>query len=616
MFRNKRVVMSKITDLISDIEIKYFRSIYKAHIKNTGKFCVITGSNDAGKSNILKALNLFFNGFPDSLNNFDFDSNFNYKRKEEIQAQIKTKQFIEIKITFNTCGLYPNTLPNSFWVRKKWFRDGMSQTDDNLDSLITKGALHTDSYKAQRSKNTLLNKIKYTYVPAIKDKETFGAMLKRLQINLLEGTDFANELREVNNSLATQAQELQQDFKKSTNIPIRLALPSKLVDLFQSVRVDTGIASADEFPIILDYRGDGVRVRLIPAILNYIANNSNEHHVWGFEEPENSMEFKRAYELFSKCKDDYSNSAQIFVTSHSPAFIELRERLPIIYFVAQKSGRTMIDKVEKDGVGDLISKSPEILIAEELGHIAILSDMHEKMGTAIINANKAKEIYDNLVMEISKLTKPVVLTEGPTDVQILKEAWKRINVNVDMPFELKSCNVLPEDDSNTAAGANMLQKMLCATLPDEKQIKIGVFDRDKEGEKAFALDNNFKESSSNPGVKFHKNNRAYAFLLPIPQTKEPFAKEQNLPIEFYFEIDILEDSGCVRRKTNKVIDEDGNKVSEQSATEPHQIKVIKEKKSYFAEKVVPNLKDEDFRHFSILFDQIDSILSQSNVAIS
>ena len=47
--------------MIEKIEIQYFRSIYRTIITGVEDINVITGKNDVGKSNILRALNLFFN---------------------------------------------------------------------------------------------------------------------------------------------------------------------------------------------------------------------------------------------------------------------------------------------------------------------------------------------------------------------------------------------------------------------------------------------------------------------------------------------------------------------------------------------------------------------------
>lgn len=46
--------------------------------------------------------------------------------------------------------------------------------------------------------------------------------------------------------------------------------------------------------------------------------------IWGFEEPENNLEFKYAFEVAEEIKK-YSTDIQIFLTTHSPAFYALDE---------------------------------------------------------------------------------------------------------------------------------------------------------------------------------------------------------------------------------------------------------------------------------------------------
>lgn len=58
--------------LIRKVKIRYFRSVYTATLDKCKALNVISGRNDAGKSNILKALNLFFNGNTDWNTPFDF----------------------------------------------------------------------------------------------------------------------------------------------------------------------------------------------------------------------------------------------------------------------------------------------------------------------------------------------------------------------------------------------------------------------------------------------------------------------------------------------------------------------------------------------------------------
>ena len=62
--------------LIKSIEIRYLRSIHRIDIKQLGDLTIFSGANDVGKSNILKALNLFFNNETDWLNPIDFYQDF------------------------------------------------------------------------------------------------------------------------------------------------------------------------------------------------------------------------------------------------------------------------------------------------------------------------------------------------------------------------------------------------------------------------------------------------------------------------------------------------------------------------------------------------------------
>lgn len=47
--------------IISKIDIEYYRSLKKVSIKNINHLNVFSGKNDIGKSNVLKALDTFFN---------------------------------------------------------------------------------------------------------------------------------------------------------------------------------------------------------------------------------------------------------------------------------------------------------------------------------------------------------------------------------------------------------------------------------------------------------------------------------------------------------------------------------------------------------------------------
>jgi len=84
--------------VIKRIEIQYFRSIYNIVIKDFSDLNMLSEKNDVGKSNILKALNLFFNNEVESGKEFIFADNFNLSRLQEVRKDsVKGKQFIKLK---------------------------------------------------------------------------------------------------------------------------------------------------------------------------------------------------------------------------------------------------------------------------------------------------------------------------------------------------------------------------------------------------------------------------------------------------------------------------------------------------------------------------------------
>ncbi len=65
---------------IDTVDISYFRSIYRLKLRNLKDISILSGRNDVGKSNILKALNLFFNNETDWQTPFDFQKDFSRQR--------------------------------------------------------------------------------------------------------------------------------------------------------------------------------------------------------------------------------------------------------------------------------------------------------------------------------------------------------------------------------------------------------------------------------------------------------------------------------------------------------------------------------------------------------
>ena len=170
--------------------------------------------------------------------------------------------------------------------------------------------------------------MQYFYIPAIKDKKIFDSMLHNLQNTVyskkLSGKDsFVKLMSELYGQVLSTTEELSTEFLWATGIQSSISTPKEVDELYKTLHIETNYSGGI---IPLEDRGDGIRVRYIPSILNYIACNSNNMTIWGFEEPENSLEFNRARQMANDFYNQYKQKCQIFLTTHSPAFIDLGTR--------------------------------------------------------------------------------------------------------------------------------------------------------------------------------------------------------------------------------------------------------------------------------------------------
>lgn len=597
--------------MIQKIEIQYFRSIYRETITDIKDLNVFTGKNDVGKSNVLKALNLFFNNSVENSGDYLFSENYNLRRLNEVRKDtIKGKQFIQIKITFRRGLQYEKTLPETFTVTKKWNRDSVvPQISDDIAIQLKKDKrIYNDRCRASLTR--FLNGIKYVYVPAIKDKYIFDNILRQLQSTVYKHKLSGNEslegtLNSLYDHVVETTQELSDDFERKTNVKSMIATPKEVDELYRTLQIITQVEGG---AVKLENRGDGIRVRYLPAILYYIANNTNEKYIWGFEEPENSLEFNLAIEMADDFYNIYSKKSIIFLTTHSPAFIDLgyRERCNGYRCYKENESTHVVSFKEAD-------KLP--LLADELGYAKILRKQYEDYQNLRRINKEQEETIDKLKTELMISQKPILLTEGKTDAIILSTAWGKL-YDYECPFDIQSCNLLSDEEKgNTIAGASILSKILCSVRYDSSRIVIGLFDNDKAGQNAYELDGNYKVSE-NKQYKKHKNEKGYALLIPADGDLKEIADIKNLSIEYLFpreslgkEIDgkklrFVKDDVCclyngIKIKRNiHISDEDlwyYSKINDSSKTE-------------FAKIIVPTFEENEFKNFRHLFEIVLEIL--------
>lgn len=606
--------------LIKSITIRYLRSVHRLPLKEIGDLTVFSGANDVGKSNILKTLNLFFNNQVDWLDPIDFYRDFSLRRLDEVRREsIKGKQFIRIDVEFRRPSSYSGSLPPTFTVTKWWFRDSkVPQEDNSLEKQTDE--LPTALGTARRMLSRFLNRVHFEYVPAIRDKQYHEHVLENLQETLITtqmkpDDPILNAVRELNANIEERTRSLQADFERGTAIEASVSLPTDPKSLFRAFSVSTKWqneamkAAGEEQEVLLALRGDGIQACYVPALLNYIAENSSEFYLWGFEEPENSVEYNLAIDLADKFREVYSKHAQIFITSHSPAFVSLQGPRVVSYRVY-----TAEDTTEVAQLYALEDEECLHQLSEDIGLFSIQKQLHRQYLRTREKSLEAQREAERLREELARSSMPIVYCEGKNDARALGVAWDKLFPDTEMPFGVKHCDPLPESGHGGAGGAGTLKTFLSTVRADSPHLAIGIFDRDQEGCKAYERLPAYFDLIPDIEAKASQNGKAAAFLLPVPVGREAYARLLNLYTEFYFGEQVLSlrnEQGYGLEFEQPEIEQrlasPGNPILATERSSRPETRQIVGGKTVFAEDIVATLDPDEFENFALIFERVRQI---------
>ncbi|WP_124451850.1 ATP-dependent endonuclease [Burkholderia sp. Bp8992] len=501
-------------ELINQIEISYFRSIHKGHIEDCSGTNIIFGRNDSGKSNFLRALNLFFNNETNPGQKFSFARDFNHTRRAGAdvaqQAGKELKKFVYVKIWFKTPDNFKNSLGATFWVKKQW-NTTTEETPDFYSSI--------KDNKSKTYLTRLLNQVRFHYIPAIKDRRIFEKLQTEIYDVISRNVQFSDSLRNFSQALQLRTAELSFDLADRLRINSVVSTPQDLTDLFRSLDFETKTEQGDLHSLTLQ-RGDGIQVQHIPPILAFISDKSAANfHIWGFEEPENSLELVNAIKEAETFRSfGASGNKQIFLTSHSPAFFSLNNDDVSRYFVSKSEiidGRPNSTISIIDGDAD---KSPADLMGE-LPHLTVISSY---LGAAQKKIDDHAEANRLLNAELAESNLPILFGEGASDVLIFEQAWR----------------VLFGEEPNmlTFVGGNGTTKME-ALAKDGRVLQVAararplfaLVDNDKEGRDLWS------SGHLNGGERWYKHNSngVHWCRLPFEKGFSDFMTRLKIPDAFW-----------------------------------------------------------------------------------
>lgn len=362
---------------IEKIEIENFRSIRKKVTLEdslTSSFKVFVGPNNSGKSNILRALNLFFNleSEPGICFNSKKDITIGANKTSNITLKFKFLKPADNKIVKYIDDKYPET-----------FRDHVIQLTLRLYTNGTTQYVFTTGkgYKSTAMDDLRVRLLEYVnciYVPAIKDYKNVinKDMMRRIVASTFHGwgrgrtskklgehkEDFQKIMENLQKILNISGDSMTEMFKGVVSSVERFdfSLPYDNLEDFLGRLVfqitETGIKDK----VSLDSEGSGIQSYTIYSMLKLLHElrptntYKKSKYLWLIEEPETFMHHDLQRRTFNKLKE-YSKDGHIFITTHSPIFIDKRDYSNS--FEVVKNTETEIKKIRANNVGKLITGS-------------------------------------------------------------------------------------------------------------------------------------------------------------------------------------------------------------------------------------------------------------------
>jgi AAA15 family ATPase/GTPase len=588
---------------IRSIKIKNFRSIKSLDLK-VEKFTVLIGQNDCGKSNILRALNLFFNNETNYKSPFNFDEDFCFNVPES-----QKKYGIQIELVIDLPKNYHKTNGQRIVWSKKWHRTKVADQRKYHGERVTKNKHGKEkivkiNIPDKSNVHALLDQINFVYVPAVKGSQYFDSLRGGIYelISEVAAKKLKQSSQTFERSIANHLKPLTDDISKKLNINTKLTLPRDMRNVFEKLDFQS-----DENSISLDNRGDGVKARHIPIILNFMArqkknlqNKGAAPHsfIWGYEEPENNVEMSRCFEML----DDFAKLVpgeieQLFITTHSPIFSELAAEdkgcLSHVYF--NHETKTTAIENDNDNLNELmgITKfiSPYIKKAKE-------------------DLDKERETRRLLEEKMKNTEKSKWLYVEDQYTQIYKISWLKIK-NID--FNKDNFENTFNDNSDFEVYGLKGAGAVCGALRAKniemfstKRI-LGLFDFDKEGVEKFCSLKNDKfwgdkilgQKKTGHHRKRTDHSHFYGALLPIPQRLSTFADLEFVNFASYVEIENL--------LPLKIIQNNTAFTEEPLAGGSSYFKIKGDKKHNFWKKII-DLENDNFEDFLPIFNLIDNLL--------
>ncbi|MEQ9304827.1 MAG: AAA family ATPase [Marinoscillum sp.] len=442
---------------IKKIAIRNYRSITKLDLDNYSEFLITCGANNVGKTNFLRAINLFFesddknfspeNDIPYHIYSgtkgggnkstikltFEEISNGKISELEKVFSENKGEK--ELHVSGKIDGVKKSHKELSEFLENFHFFF-IEASNINLPELIASivndeilpiGLDRRRGKKQQQSLKTLDEFIEQSQV-AVKRMEDD---MTKILLTFLQNVDYIDT----------------NDWK------LRIIFPeySYLREAISSMITFTLHDSNDRQ---LDAKGSGIQRMILLSLINYIKTKSKKEVIWAIDEPEAFLQPGLQKGLFKELKE-ISKSNQIIIATHSHFFVNIAD-LQNTYLL--RGTKELKEYARRPGVHYYKLNTEKLEGSEN----DITQAIKEHLG-----------IEKNDSWEIQPFN---VVVEGLEDKDYLTRALRLCNV--DIP------NIIPGYGVDKYSGLFIWMDEYCSELSFRPLVRA-VFDRDGNGRTKF-----------------------------------------------------------------------------------------------------------------------------------
>ncbi|PIQ80344.1 MAG: hypothetical protein COV79_00950 [Parcubacteria group bacterium CG11_big_fil_rev_8_21_14_0_20_41_14] len=413
---------------ISKVLIHNYRSIKNLGlvIPKEGGPVIICGANNVGKTNFLRAVNLFFNETDFKASNdipyeiVEATRGAGYKTTISVDfIDSQTKGKVSIKKVFKE-ELGENIIERTGYKKQsRSKRENLSENDlnkffnDFRFIFVESSNVNIPALVAQITKTNVLSGL-----DKLRKKQS-----KPLDILKNFITESENSLQNIETNISKNFKEFADgvgtftDGLDTKDWNVKFIFP-KYELLREAIGTMVNLVLQDSNQKELEAKGSGIQRILLLSLIKYISENTKKIVIWGIDEPEAFLQPGLQKKVFAIIKN-LSNDLEIFLTTHSHHFVDIGELESVFLFNAKYTKQAYRRKKDKEyiKISTVIDKTTGYNKVQKVkDHLGIsTNDSWEIMPYNLVVEGDEDKQYISTLLKINGLDEPKILVADGAD---------------------------------------------------------------------------------------------------------------------------------------------------------------------------------------------------------